>query len=143
MLENDSLEIERSGEKIALVGVNDPSFETDPLQDDAAVMSEVLKNLVRDDLYSILLSHRPELFETYVKSGANLVLSGHAHGGQFRLPLLGGLFAPHQGFFPKYDAGLFSKQNTNMIVSRGIGNSLFPFRINNRPEIILIILKAA
>ena len=71
----------------------------------------------------------------------DLVLTGHAHGGQFRLPLIGGLVAPNQGLFPKYDAGLYSEGSTNMIVSRGLGNSIIPFRFNNRPEVVLIELK--
>ena len=72
----------------------------------------------------------------------DLVLTGHAHGGQFRLPLIGGLVAPNQGLFPKYDAGLYSEGSTNMIVSRGLGNSIIPFRFNNRPEVVLIELKS-
>ena len=72
----------------------------------------------------------------------DLVLTGHAHGGQFRLPLIGGLIAPNQGLFPKYDDGLYSEGNTNMIVSRGLGNSIIPFRFNNRPEVVLIELKS-
>ena len=71
----------------------------------------------------------------------DLVLTGHAHGGQFRLPLIGGLIAPNQGLFPKYDDGLYSEGSTNMIVSRGLGNSIIPFRFNNRPEVVLIELK--
>ena len=71
----------------------------------------------------------------------DLVLTGHAHGGQFRLPLIGGLIAPNQGLFAKYDDGLYSEGNTNMIVSRGLGNSIIPFRFNNRPEVVLIELK--
>ena len=70
-------------------------------------------------------------------SGFNLVLSGHAHGGQFRIPLVGGIIAPGQGFFPKYDAGEYKKGRTTMIVSRGIGNSIIPVRINNHPELIV------
>ena len=68
------------------------------------------------------------------------MLSGHAHGGQFRFPLIGGLVAPNQGLFPKYDAGLFTENNTNMIISRGLGNSVIPLRFNNRPELILVEL---
>ena len=92
------------------------------------------------DDYCILLSHRPEAFEAYQSEGVDLVLSGHAHGGQFRLPLIGGIIAPNQGWFPKYDAGIYSQQNTTMIVSRGIGNSIIPVRINNRPEIVSVEL---
>lgn len=97
--------------------------------------------LTDHDGYKILLSHQPEDFTNYVAGGYDLVLSGHAHGGQFRLPFIGGLYCPGQGLFPKYDAGLFSENNTDMVVSRGIGNSRFPFRFNNRPEVILIVLQ--
>lgn len=106
-----------------------------------AMVSTKLKNMLeQESSYSILLSHRPELFETYVACGVDLILSGHAHGGQFRLPFVGGLIAPDQGLFPKYDAGLYTDGNTNMIVSRGLGNSIIPIRFNNRPEIVLINL---
>ncbi len=88
------------------------------------------------------MSHRPEYFKTYVNSNIDLVLTGHAHGGQFRLPFIGGLVAPNQGLFPKYDSGLFTENNTNMVVSRGIGNSIIPVRINNRPEVIIINLQS-
>lgn len=78
----------------------------------------------------------------YAKNDIDLVLSGHAHGGQFRIPFIGGLVAPNQGLFPKYDAGLYTQEHTNMIASKGIGNSIIPFRFNNRPEVILIELKS-
>lgn len=68
------------------------------------------------------------------------LVSGHAHGGQFRLPFVGVLIAPNQGLFPKYDAGLYTGGNTNMVVSRGIGNSIIPIRFNNRPEIVVAML---
>lgn len=70
----------------------------------------------------------------------DLVLSGHAHGGQVRLPFIGGLVAPNQGILPKYTAGLYEKQNTFMIVSRGLGNSIIPQRVFNRPEIVVVQL---
>ena len=143
VLDNRKVIIERSDEIIAIAGVNDPSFHTDYLYNDpASIMNTNLESLIEADTYTILLAHKPELFVTYVRNGVDLVLSGHMHGGQFRIPFLGGLYAPSQGFFPQYDSGTFTKDNTTMVVSRGIGNSLFPFRINNRPEIILIELKA-
>ena len=142
VLENKRAKIELSGETITLLGVDDPSFNTDYLVgDSASVVSNTLAEIsTEDDGFTVLLSHRPELFDTYVESGMNLVFSGHAHGGQFRLPLIGGLVAPNQGLFPKYDSGLYTDGDTNMIVSRGIGNSIFPFRFNNRPEVILVEL---
>jgi len=143
VLDDKRIGLELSGESITLLGVDDPSFDTDYLFGDAAsVVSSKLKDLItEEDGFTVLLSHRPELFDTYVDSGMNLVLSGHAHGGQFRLPFVGGLVAPNQGFFPKYDSGIYTDNNTSMIVSRGIGNSIFPFRFNNRPEVILVELK--
>lgn len=143
VLEDAQTEISLTGEFITLIGVNDPSYQTDYLFGDAkTVMNTKLEELhTEQDRFTILLSHRPELFETYVDHDLDLVLSGHAHGGQFRLPFVGGLVAPNQGFFPEYDAGLYSMNHTNMIVSRGIGNSILPFRFNNRPEVIIIELK--
>lgn len=143
VLEDEQIEIERSGENITLLGVDDPSFRTDYLfGDSATVMKSKLQELKNDEsTYTILLSHRPELFDVYAESDIDVILSGHAHGGQFRLPFVGGLVAPNQGLFPKYDAGLYTEENTNMIVSRGIGNSILPFRFNNRPEVILTELQ--
>ncbi len=144
ILENQKVQITREGESITLMGIDDPSFQEDYLFGDAeSVSRQAIEDLQHEsDGYTVLLSHRPELFDTYVDFGVNLVFSGHAHGGQFRLPFVGGLVAPNQGFFPKYDAGLFSEENTNMIVSRGVGNSIIPIRFNNRPEIIVVALNS-
>lgn len=101
-----------------------------------------LAELTDFDGYKILLSHHPERFDEYVAAGYDLVFSGHAHGGQARLPWIGGLFAPNQGIFPKYDSGVYSEGNTDMVVSRGIGNSSFPIRFNNQPEVILVVLES-
>ena len=143
VLENQKVEITRDGEAITLMGIDDPSFQESYLFGDAeSVAKQAIEMLQSEsDGYTVLLSHRPELFELYVKTGMDLVFSGHAHGGQFRLPFLGGLVAPNQGFFPKYDAGQFTEENTTMIVSRGVGNSIIPIRFNNRPEIVLVTLR--
>lgn len=111
----------------------------------------ILKGVeLRDDWKDetrILLAHHPEFLEEYLMDLTrvpNVTLSGHAHGGQVRLPFVGGLFAPGQGRFPKYTSGVHFDSHLpdkRMVVSRGIGNSSFPFRVNNRPEIIVIELK--
>lgn len=145
VLEDASMQLEYNGEKVTLIGLSAPSFtlKGNMLGEVPAMVDTKLRGLIGDkDDYTILLSHRPELFETYVNCGVDLVLSGHAHGGQFRLPFIGGLVAPNQGLFPKYDAGLDTKGDTNMIVCRGLGNSIIPIRFNNRPEIVLLELIA-
>lgn len=144
VLENEGIDLERSGEALSILGVDDPSFQTAYLTgDSAAVMAAALQKLTAEqEAYTVLLSHRPELFDIYAASGIDLIFSGHAHGGQFRLPLVGGLVAPNQGWLPEYDAGLYTQGNTNMLVSRGVGNSIIPIRFNNRPEIIVVELQA-
>lgn len=145
VLEDASMQLEYKDEAITLIGLSDPSLtiKEDIFGEVPAMVDTKLRGLIGDkDDYTILLSHRPELFETYVNCGVDLVLSGHAHGGQFRLPFIGGLVAPNQGLFPQYDAGIYTKGDTNMIVSRGLGNSIIPIRFNNRPEIVLLELIA-
>ena len=96
-----------------------------------------------EENFTILLSHRPELFESYVSRGFDLVVSGHAHGGQWRIPgLLNGLYAPGQGLFPKYAGGRYDEGGTTMIVSRGLARetTIIP-RIFNPPELVVITVK--
>ncbi len=141
VLEDDAIQLEYKGSYVTLIGLSDPNFtiKGDMFNEVPAMIGTKLNSLMDAETgYTILLSHRPELFDTYVSCGIDLVFSGHAHGGQFRLPLIGGLVAPNQGFFPKYDAGLYTAGETNMVVSRGIGNSIIPFRFNNRPEVVLV-----
>lgn len=142
VLQNEHVILEKDNEIITLLGVNDPVFQTDaPFYEEDVVMNSILSEMMKKvSGYTVLLSHRPELFDTYVSNHVDLVLSGHAHGGQFRLPFIGGVVAPGQGLFPEYDAGIYTKADTSMVVSRGIGNSIIPFRVNNRPEIVFIEL---
>ena len=137
LLENESIELKNN---ICLYGIMDPKFEE--REDESNVVKEILDNFnIKSSNYNILLSHRPELFDIYSEYSFNLVFTGHAHGGQFIIPGVGPLFAPHQGIRPKYARGKHKKRNTNMIVSRGLGNSLFArIRINNRPELIVVSL---
>ncbi|MCR5788405.1 MAG: metallophosphoesterase [Lachnospiraceae bacterium] len=92
--------------------------------------------------YSILLAHLPDQFAAYAKWGADLVLSGHVHGGVIRLPFFGGLVSPQLKLFPHYDAGRFEEGSSVMILSRGIGTHSVPIRINNRAEIVHIIIRS-
>lgn len=140
VLHDESVLIEKEGESISLVGVDDSAFASKYSENRNSTSADIIEELCSNDGFQILLSHRPELFQTYVDAEIDLVFSGHAHGGQFCLPFIGGLVAPNQGFFPEYDAGLFVEGNTNMVVSRGIGNSLFPVRFNNRPEVVVVEL---
>lgn len=144
ILENQKVLLSEKEAEITLIGVSDPSVESMLLKvDEDDLMKSYLDGIVNDDdNYKILLSHRPELIDVYADSKIDLAFTGHAHGGQVRLPIIGGIVAPKQGFFPKYDSGLYIEEETNMIVSRGIGNSLFPLRFNNRPEVVLIELQA-
>lgn len=142
VLENATAEIWRDQRKLVVMGIDDPGFLPEEWREDSAsITQKQLEDLMEDkDSFTVLLSHRPEMFEIYVKSNVDLALSGHVHGGQFRLPIVGGVVSPNRELFPKYDAGMFVKKETIMVVSRGIGNSIIPFRINNRPEVVLIEL---
>ena len=127
VLENETITLKRADAQICLAGVSwDASL-------DAGQLSV-------HDSYQVLLAHDPKHFEDYAQAGYDLVLSGHIHGGQFRLPFIGGLYGPGQGLLPEYDSGVYTSARTDMVVSRGIGNSVIPVRFNNCPEVILITL---
>lgn len=142
VLDNDSIDIKRGKDSITLIGLKDPAFLHSDyfFGTDYSAWENYLKSQVKDNKFEILLSHRPELMDIYKKHNVDLVFSGHVHGGQFRLPFVGGVVGPDQGFFPKYDAGEFVEENTTMILSRGLGNSIIPLRIFNRPELVLVEL---
>ncbi len=140
ILEDEAVMLERDGEYIQLMGVGDVQLSDKKNETAGNPFERKLVGLKEDGIYTILLSHRPELFETYCRARINLVFSGHAHGGQFRIPLLGGVIAPNQGLFPTYTEGSYEKDDTTMIVSRGLGNSVVPVRVNNPPEIVVVTL---
>jgi predicted MPP superfamily phosphohydrolase len=114
--------------------------------DETGVKRNVFLNSLNEfekrETYKILLSHYPENINEYKDRNVNLVLSGHAHGGQFILPFVGGVYAPGQGFFPEYYKGKYNVNGTDFIVSSGLGNSSIPIRLFNRPEVIVINLKS-
>lgn len=138
VLDNGHKALEKDGEFIELLGLKDPTFEGD------AAFEAELKKLADETFgFHILLSHHPEYIDAYAENRMDLVLSGHAHGGQIRLPFIGGLFAPEQGWFPKYTSGLYEVGDTSLVVSRGLGNSVFPLRVFNRPELVVVTLRSA
>ena len=135
VMDNTSTVLERNGERLSIVGIEDPltGMETKD-------MLEIATAHIPKDRLTLLLAHRPEVFDVYVDQGIDVVFSGHAHGGQIRIPGIGGLVAPGQGLFPKYTAGVYEESATRMVVSRGLGNSSVPYRIFNLPEIIVFEL---
>ena len=145
-----------NGETLHLSGADDPDVymihadpELDPQEYSRAQANKEetfltqissMSDAVSEDGYAILLSHRPEYYEAYTKYAFDLVLCGHAHGGQWRIPgILNGLYAPHQGIFPKYAGGRYDSESMTMIVSRGLARetTMVP-RIFNRPELVVI-----
>ncbi len=137
VLDNSHIALEKDGEDIELLGLKDPTFEGDE-----TFIEELVKLEEETSGFRILLSHHPEYIESYAENGMDLVFSGHAHGGQIRLPFIGGLFAPGQGWFPKYTSGLHKVGDTSLVLSRGLGNSVFPLRVFNRPELVVVTLRA-
>lgn len=141
-MNNSNLLITKNSESINLVGVEDYNFfKNEDNLNHRANFIETLKELYSPDHFNILLSHRPEKFPIYADLKYELIFSGHAHGGQWRIPFVGGIFSPSQGFFPKYTNGNYVLEDSTIIVSQGLGNSSFPIRINNRIELVLATLK--
>jgi predicted MPP superfamily phosphohydrolase len=142
VLQGDARELSLGGERIYIAGIDDPESAGN-YEYEASYMEKKLHATIPQmpsDNYRILLSHRPEAFYQYSSYGVDLVFSGHAHGGQFRLPFIGGLYAPDQGYFPKFTSGIYRDGRTSMVVSRGLGNSVIPLRLFNRPEVVLVTL---
>ncbi len=102
---------------------------------------DLIRSLEQDGLFNLLISHRPQFAKEYAEAGADLTVCGHAHGGQARIPFIGGLIAPDQMFFPEFYQGVHEFSGRYTVISRGIGNSLIPVRVNNRPEVVLIEIK--
>lgn len=131
LLDGRAKKIERGGSALNLCGVFDSGY----FDKNAA------EALVSPEAFNILLCHRPQFAAEFASAGFDLAFSGHAHGGQARLPFVGGLIAPDQLFFPDYYEGVYRFGGRATIVSRGIGNSLIPFRVNNRPEVVSVTLE--
>ena len=141
LLDNEMITLNINGEKILLGGMSDfpyyeynaPDFDTP----ERYFWDEFKEN--SKDCYSILLHHQPEYLESIMQdSNVDLVMCGHTHGGAIQIPFIGGVFAPNQGFFPKYDKGEFDLYDTKMIVSAGLGDAYPVLRMNNCPEISVV-----
>lgn len=130
--------------KIYLTGANDGFLHSDNAFDsDGQILRSKLEAIMpaNDGTLSMLIAHRPQFASDYAKAGADLTFSGHAHGGQFRVPFVGGFLAPDQGFFPAFCEGIHYFGESATVISRGLGNSLLPIRINNRPELVMVTLR--
>ncbi|MFD0588950.1 metallophosphoesterase [Paenibacillus sp. GCM10027627] len=145
ILQNVSVSLPLGDGRIELAGVDDPVF--DQIEDgDVAKISKHLDQALgglegeEAEAYTVLLSHRPELFQVYADYEIDLSLAGHAHGGQFRIPFVGGVYSPEQGFWPDLSQGSHTLGDSTLIVSRGLGNSIIPQRLFNRPEIVVVDL---
>lgn len=136
-LKNEHVTLEKDGQSIILAGIEDPLMGLPVRQ---AIEKAYVG--VSENQFSVLISHRPEVFKEYVNANVPVALTGHAHGGQVRIPFVGGLIAPTQGWFPEYTAGKYEDGETSMYVSRGLGNSVFPLRIFNRPQLIKLTLSS-
>ncbi len=140
-IDGTHLLLEIKGEFINISGVSDPDgvrYEKNYLS--TFEQLDTLEEEINEEFYSILLSHRPELVDTYLEYSYDLALAGHAHGGQWRIPfVLNGVYSPNQGIFPDYAGGFYHLDTMNLIVSRGLSreNTLVP-RIFNRPELVFI-----
>lgn len=140
-LENEAVEWEVDGEILQIAGIHDPLM--DMYYRDEEYTRDAIDSASLTDEFTLLLAHRPEQMPVYADYGIDIVFSGHAHGGQVRIPGLGGLFAPGQGWFPRMTEGVFENGDTQLVLSRGLGNSGFPLRILNLPEIVSVTLERA
>ena len=141
-LDNENIELSIDGETISLYGLwyEIPYYKR---QDLTAEMIQERIGDVDSSKYTILLTHHPKYFELYEGWGADLILTGHVHGGMVRLPMIGGIFSPDTFWFPQYSAGQYTIHDSTMIVSRGLGIGTRGFRLFNRPELVVITLKTA
>lgn len=142
MAEDKKIPITKGADSIIIAGVPDPQFageDTSTSREKRSFRNRLLKFFKEKEGFTVLLSHRPEFIHTYRDCQIDLALTGHAHGGQFGIPFTDiGVLVPNQGLFPPYAAGLKKMGDTTEIISRGIGNSVFPFRLFNFPEVVTV-----
>ena len=139
VLTNECATLSRNGDSILLAGIDDPNGFADQKTPEA--LAEEVR-AAAPDAFWMLLAHRNNYFEKeYSYLGADLVISGHGHGGLIRLPFTDGLVSVERSFFPSYTAGFYHANDSDLFVSRGLGNSGRTFRLFNRPEIVVLTLE--
>lgn len=143
VLDNEISEITLNGASIDLVGLTDPTMSKFFYSDGAKVALDLtLQELdLNKERFTVLLAHRPEYLYVYERNRVDLALCGHNHGGQIRINGRG-IMGAGKELFPQYDSGVYTLKNATMVLSRGLGNSIFPWRVNNPPEVVLVELKA-
>jgi predicted MPP superfamily phosphohydrolase len=144
ILSDDYTIIEINNNVIVIAGIEDPykSLYEMPNYNQNDSMERAFRELDEISLYKILIAHRPEMIEIYKKYSFDLILSGHTHGGQIRIPYINGLYAPNQGFFPKYAGGMYTHGNMVHIISRGLSVTPWFPRIFNPPELVIVIVES-
>ena len=143
VLENESVQLWYRGARVNIIGLLDLAFHPQGRTAAREELPGLIQDLSVHGALNVVLSHRPSLMEEYADSGADLVFSGHAHGGQVRMPLIGPLFAPDEGALPDYTAGTYLAGETWVVVSRGLGNGTpFP-RLWNAPELVIVTMRAS
>lgn len=140
VLDNETVTLTKNGESVKLHGMwynyryyFDEDFTLEAMN---KIMGE------EAEAFDILLTHNPKDFEVYAKWGAEIILTGHVHGGMVRLPGIGAVFAPERTLFPKYSEAVYSIDNSQMVVSRGLGRGMTGFRLFNKPELGVVVLRA-
>lgn len=154
LLFDDETALRRGESVMRLLGLSEDTLYESKVSDrrtsteyDSSVIIDMMNNLTKNvekEDFAVMLTHEPQFFETYEEGGGgkvNLIFAGHAHGGQIRLPFTEGLFAPGQGTMPRLTSGVHRINNTSMVISRGLGNSVFPVRLFNRPEVVVVELR--
>ncbi len=148
-LENDSVEIEKDGESILLVGARDPKSDVLSQEQIDKVKEEISEEITDPSVFTVVLNHRADLYPEIKDCGGDLILAGHLHGGIIRLPFVGGVIGQDTGeagkntFFPKYDYGYFKEgDGAAMIVSGGCDQNPDKARFFNPPEVVLVKLEA-
>lgn len=131
ILNNESKTLDINGEKLNIAGVE--------FQLNRKEYTDVLNN-INSNYFTLLLSHSPNRPIKYLAGKEDLILSGHTHGGQVRLPIIGAIVAPGQGLFPKHDKGIVQVGNTTLYIDSGLGNSVYPIRLFNRVQISNIMI---